>query len=605
MSNIRARLLLAALLAATGGSTAALADGQHGHSLEEDDHDDRAEGLEARRSAVLRHVWRDERARQDPVVRIKLLGINDFHGRLSPTLVAGRATGGAAVLHSYLDAAAAAAEDGALIIHAGDHVGASPPNSALLQDEPSIAFLNSLANEHCGYLGNLAKLPPLALTILQPRCNVIGTFGNHEFDEGIGEALRLIRGGNHASGPFLESPWKGARFPYVSSNVVWRQTGQPVLPPFTVKVVDGARIGVIGAVLKETPTIVTPAGVARLAFTDEANAINAAVRRLKALRVSTIVVTIHQGTTQPSYTGPTDTSIDNLTGPIVDIVSRLDDEVDVVISGHRHGFSNALVQNAHGAPILLTQAFSASTAYGDIDLAISRKSGDVVEKSASIVTTWADEGPGLSPNVETAALVAAADERVAPLVNRIVGTAATALTRVENAAGESTLGNLIADAQRVTTSAQFAFMNPGGIRADLDAGPITWGELFTIQPFANDLVSMDLSGAQIKQLLEQQWTATTQRILKTSGLTYTWDAARPIGDRVVEISGAGQPLDPAAVYRVTVNSFIAGGGDGFAVLPAGTNRVVGGVDLDALVEHIAALPQPIVVAVEGRIVKLN
>jgi 5'-nucleotidase len=605
MPNIRARLLLAVVLAAAG-STAAFADGQHGHSLEEDGHDDRAEGLEARRSAVLRQVWRDERARQDPVVRIKLLGINDFHGRLSPTLVAGRPTGGAAVLRSYLDAAAAAAEDGALIIHAGDHVGATPPNSALLQDEPSIAFLNSLANEHCSYLGKLAKLPPLVLTVLQPRCNVIGTFGNHEFDEGIGEALRLIRGGNHSNGPFLESPWKGARFPYVSANVLWRQTRQPVLPPFTVKIVDGARLGVIGAVLEETPTIVTPAGVAGLAFTDEANAINAAVRQLRALRVSTIVVTIHQGTTQPSYTGPTDTSIDNLTGPIVDIVSRLDDEVDVVISGHRHGFSNALVQNAHGAPILLTQAFSASTAYGDIDLAISRKSGDVVEKSASIVTTWADEGPGLSPNVETAALVAAADDRVAPLVNRLIGTASTALTRAETSAGESTLGNLIADAQRVTTGAQFAFMNPGGIRADLDAGPITWGELFTIQPFANDLVSMDLTGAQVKLLLEQQWTATTQRILKTSGLTYTWDAARPLGDRVVEIrDAADQPLDPGAVYRVTVNSFIAGGGDGFAVLPTGTNRVVGDVDLDALVEHIAALPQPIVAEIEGRIVRLN
>jgi 5'-nucleotidase len=265
-----------------------------------------------------------------------------------------------------------------------------------------------------------------------------------------------------------------------------------------------------------------------------------------------------------------------------------------------------LVQNAHGAPVLLTQAFSASTAYGDIDLAVSRKSGDVVEKSASIVTTWADEGSGLSPNSQVAAIVAAADERVAPLVNRIIGTAATALTRAENPAGESTLGNLIADAQRVTTNAQLAFMNPGGIRADLDAGEITWGELFTIQPFSNDLVSMDLTGAQIDQLLEQQWTATSQRILKTSGLTYTWDALRPVGDRVVEVRDAsGQLLTPAATYRVTVNSFIAGGGDGFTVLTSGTNRVVGSVDLDALVTYVAALPQPITVGIENRIVRLN
>jgi 5'-nucleotidase len=511
------------------------------------------------------------------------------------------------VLRSYLDAAAAAAEDGALIVHAGDHVGASPPNSALLQDEPAISFLNQLANDDCHYLGKLAKLPPLVLTVLQPLCNVTGTLGNHEFDDGISELLRLLHGGNYETGPFLESPWKGARFPYVSSNVLWEKTGQPVLPPFTVKFIDGIRIGIIGAVLEETPTIVTPTGVAGLRFVDEARAINAAVRQLKALRVSTIVVTIHQGIAQPSYTGPTDTTVQNLTGPIVDIVKQLDNDVDVVISGHRHGFTNALIPNVNGTQLLVTQAFSASTAYGDIDLAISRRNGDVVEKSASIVTTWADEGPGLSPNVQTAALVAAADSRVAPLVNRLIGVSAAPITRAENAAGESTLGNLIADAQRVRTGAMFAFMNPGGIRADLDAGEITWGELFTIQPFSNDLVSMDLTGAQIDTLLEQQWAGQpSARILKTSGLTYTWDAGRPVGDRVIEIRDAGgQVLGAAASYRVTVNSFIAAGGDNFVVLASGANRVVGPVDLAALVDYVGSLQQPINVALENRIVRLN
>jgi 5'-nucleotidase len=206
-----------------------------------------------------------------------------------------------------------------------------------------------------------------------------------------------------------------------------------------------------------------------------------------------------------------------------------------------------------------------------------------------------------------AELVAAADARVAPLVNQVVGVASTALTRTENAAGESALGNLIADAQRASGGDAFAFMNPGGIRNDLDAGEVTWGELFAIQPFANDLVSLDVTGAQIKQLLEQQWQGqTAPKILKTSGLTYTWDAARPIGDRVISmVDGAGVALIPTATYRATVNNFLAAGGDGFTVLTSGSNAVVGAVDLDALVDYIETLTQPFTAQVEGRILRVN
>lgn len=585
-------------LAAAATLTCAMPAAAHdpGHSLEADKFDERLEDAGARQRAAVRVHWRDERWKRDPVVRIKLLGINDFHGQLSPRTVGPRPAGGAAVLASYLEAASAAAQDGALIIHAGDHVGASPPNSALLQDEPAIGVLNLLTNDRCRSGKD------------QARCNIVGTPGNHEFDEGIGELLRLLEGGKHPNGPFLEPRWKGARFPYVSSNVVWAASGEHVLPPYVVqKLAGNVQVGVIGAVLKETPTIVTPTGVAGLKFLDEADSINAAVRKLRRQGVSTIVVTIHQGTFQTSYEGPTNPAAPALTGPIVDIVKRLDSEVDVVISGHAHGFTNALIPNNAGKQMLVTQAFSASTAYGDIDLAISRKSGDVVEKSAAIVTTWGDAGAGLSPDTKVAALVAAADERVAPLVTRVVGIAATALTRTENAAGESSLGNLIADAQRVVTGARFSFMNPGGIRNDLNAGEATWGELFAIQPFANDLVSMDLTGAQIDTLLEQQWSGLPNvRILKISGLRYTWDASRPIGDRVIQILAEdGTPIDPATTYRVTVNSFMAGGGDGFPVLPQGTNRVIGPVDLAALVQYVESLPQPFTAAIEGRITRLN
>jgi 5'-nucleotidase len=455
--------------------------------------------------------------------------------------------------------------------------------------------LLQLATRRCIPFGLQRKLPDFLEPYAQNRCNIVGTLGNHEFDEGATELLRLLTGGNHAKGPFLDEHWQGARFPYVSANVLNTKTGKTLLPPYTIKVANGIPIGVIGAVLKETPTIVTPSGVAGLQFVDEADAINAAVAQLKRQGVRTIIVTIHQGLRQaPTYEGPTNPDIQGLTGPIIDIVKRLHDEVDVVISGHAHGFTNARVANNNHKQILLTQAFSASTAYDDIDLSISRRSGDVVEKSAAVVTTWGDQGPGLNPDTEVAKIVAAADERVAPLVNRVIGVAQVAITPAENTAGESALGNLIADAQRASTGAQFAFMNPGGIRDTLNAGEVLWGELFAIQPFSNDLVSMDLTGAQIKLLLEQQWiNQTPQKILKTSGLTYTWDAARPIGDRVVEIKHAGgSALGAATVYRVTVNSFMALGGDNFVVLPSGTNRVVGAVDLDALVNYVARWHSP-------------
>ena len=596
------------LLSANAGAQHADA----GHSLEADQHDERAEGMQARAKASERVRWQDPAGRRDPQVSVKLLGINDFHGQLSPRTLgpptALRPVGGAAVLASYLQAAADQAEGAAFIIHAGDHVGASPPNSALLQDEPSIDVLNTLANKWCIPFGLQRKLPDFLEPYAQAKCNIVGTLGNHEFDEGATELLRLLTGGNHPKGPFLDAHWQGARFPYVSANVVKTSTGKTLLPPYTIKVANGIPIGVIGAVLKDTPTIVTPSGVAGLQFVDEADAINASVAQLKRQGVRTIVVTIHQGLRQaPTYEGPTNPDVQGLTGPIIDIVKRLSDEVDVVVSGHAHGFTNALVANNNGKQILLTQAFSASTAYDDIDLSISRKTGDVVEKSAAIVTTWGDQGVGLNPDATVAKIVGAADERVAPLVNRLVGVAQVAITRTENTAGESTLGNLIADAQRASAGAQFAFMNPGGIRDDLNAGEVLWGELFAIQPFSNDVVAMDVTGAQIKTLLEQQWiNQNPAKILKVSGLKFTWDANLPIGSRVVDIrDGSGTPLDPNATYRVAVNSFLAGGGDNFLVLASGTNRVVGAVDLDALVNYVESLQQPFTAQIEERIKRLN
>jgi 5'-nucleotidase len=590
------RLALRGLLAgcvvsclATGQALAHGGDDACGGSIE-----DELRPIIREASSALRVSWRAAHAwGKHGTTRVQILGINDFHGRLTTGLKVGaRPVGGAAVLASYLRNEQAAFTGDTFIVHAGDQVGASPPESALLQDEPAIEWLNMLTNKSCKVLhGILAQ------------CNVIGTLGNHELDEGSNEALRLIYGGKHARGPFLSDPYPGAQFPYISSNVLSDgKHPHELLPPFVVRFAGGEPIAFIGAVLEAAPTIISADGVKGLKFVDEADAINKQVKFLKAIGINAIVVLLHQGGPEASYTGPTKSDATGPTGDIVDVVSRLDSAVDVVVSGHSHTFTNALMQNSEGHPILITQAFSSGTAYGDIELTIDHQTHDIVEKSAQIVTTFGDAGPGLTPAQDVAELVQRASDRVAPLVNRVVGESSVAITRTPSASGETNMGNLIADAQRAAMNAQIALMNPGGIRADLDVGPVTWGELFTIQPFGNTLVKLDLTGAQLKATLEQMWSNPTQpRILQVSGIKFSYQASAAPGSRILSLEVNGAALDASATYSVVANSFLAGGGDGFTTLASGTNRVIGPVDLDALVDHVSAQTSALAPAVEGRI----
>ena len=529
-------------------------------------------------------------------VPVQILAINDFHGQLTAgKKVSGRPVGSAPVLASYLREASKGMEDHTIIVHAGDLVGASPPQSALLQDEPTIMFFNMLGNTFC-----------TARWRMHPHNNLVGIPGNHEFDEGKEELLRLVYGGTHENGPFLEDPYNGADFPFVCANVVYSKSRRPYLTPLVIKNIMGMHIAFIGAVLKDTPTIVTPSGVAELLFLDEADSINAYVKILKRYGIRAIVAVIHEGTTQASYIGATDPLSEPNNGPILDIVDRLDGEVDIVLSGHRHSFTNAIVSARDGRGVLVTQAWSAGSAYADIDLEIDRRLSDIVWKKAEIVTTWADEGFGLTPDTEVAALVTAAEDKVQPLISQVIGTAAGDIVRTQNAAGESALGNLIADAQRAFYVSDFAFMNQGGIRADISAGEVTWGELYSVQPFNNYLVRMELTGQQIYDLLNQQWFEQPYpRILQVSGVSYTWDNALPEHNRIVEVRKDGMPIGLETVYTVTVNSFLADGGDKFSVLTQGSNRVVGPIDLDALVDHVKGLSQPFRASIEGRIQRLN
>lgn len=512
-------------------------------------------------------VWAaggDEAARFHPkrYVDVQILGINDFHGQLNVTQqVEGKPVGRADYLAAHLKRRAAENKN-TLIVHAGDMVGASAPISALLQDEPTIEFLNRIGVD-------------------------VGTVGNHEFDEGVEEMLRLIRGGSHPdTGDFA-----GADFPYVVANVVDKETQKPILPPYVVKRVKGIPIGFVGVVLTETPHLVDPSGVDSVRFIDETEAINRAVKKLKKKGVRAIVVLAH-------VPGSSDLDGSAATGEIVEVAEAVDDEVDVIFAAHSHQHMNAVVDDK-----LLVQAYSSGTALADVDVVIDRRTKDIVRKQAEIVTVWQE---GIRPDPEIREMIEYYEEKTAPIIDKVVGTAAKTLRRTQNESGESELGNLIADAQRAAMGTNFAFMNPGGIRADIEQGEVTWGELFTVQPFGNHLVKMRLTGEQIQRLLNQQWQPSNTLFLQISGLRYTWDDTRPTGDKVVEIFlPDGTRLDPEETYTVTTNSFLAEGGDNFTVFTEGTDREVGPADLDALIDYIRQLPQPFSAEIEGRIQKLR
>ena len=286
-----------------------------------------------------------------------------------------------------------------LIVHAGDLVGASPPISRLLADEPAMEVLNLIAGPHCGF-GVATHFFSATARLRNNSCNVVGTLGNHEFDRGPEELLRLLDGGTAAAGPFLEHPYRGVRVPYVCANVFDRRTGRTLLPPYTVARVGGVWVGVIGAVVRSTPSLVQAWAVESLEFRDEADAINLAAAELTRHGIHTIVVLIHQGVipvgSGPGLpTGAEGEASTEWHGLLSGIVARLDPAVDVVVSGHTHSFTNALLPNALGQPVLVTQAYSYGLAYDDIDLDIEMRSGRVLRKSALVVPTWSDAGPGM------------------------------------------------------------------------------------------------------------------------------------------------------------------------------------------------------------------
>jgi 5'-nucleotidase len=526
-------------------------------------------------------------------VELRILAINDFHGNLRPP-PGGIRINDPADKTGKIAVPAGGAEHMATLVNelregrknhifvaAGDLIGASPFLSAMFHDEPTIESLSMMGLD-------------------------VTSVGNHEFDEGKDELLRMQNGGCHpqdgCQGPH---PFAGARFRYLAASTFENSTGKTVLPPYAIRQFDGIPVAFIGLTLKGTPGLVAPLGIAGLEFRDEAGTVNALVPELKALGVEAIVVLIHEG----GFPAGDYNECPGISGPVVDIVKKFDRAVDLVISGHTH---QAYVCEIDGR--LVTSADKYGTIITAIDVRLDPATHDVISAHADNVIVRSGV---LAKDPEQTALLEAYDKVAGPLANRVAGSVTASLSRMPNDAGESVLGDIIADAQLAATRAEtdggavVAFTNPGGIRSDIAKKPdgtVTYADVFATQPFRNQLVTLTLTGAQIKTMLEQQWLDPARpRILQVSkGFSYTWDGARPFGERVVAGSMAlnGRPVDPATTWRVTVNGFLAVGGDGFTVLKTGTAARIGIYDVDALYAWFQA-NSPLSPAAPGRIMRVN
>jgi len=557
-------------------------------------------------------------------IDIQILSFNDFHGNLetpsgssarvvtghfvdtadtdkdgnvTEILESGPNAGGVEYLATHLKEARVGHEN-TVTVAAGDLVGATPLLSAAFHDEPSIEAMNELGLD-------------------------VAAVGNHEFDEGYRELQRLDAGGCIDDGDGLnnqnscpDGSFAGASFPYLAANVVETATGKPILPAYTIKKFNGAKVAFIGMTLEGTPSIVTAAGVAGLSFKDEADTANALVPVLKAQGVNAIVVLLHEGGnlsrmpwTDPATGVTSQVSADydyvcgrggTLSGPLLDINSRLDPAIDMIVSGHTHQPYVCALPDKANKPRLVTSASSFGRLYTETNVKYDRRTSDIIRPTMAdsvnrIVSRDVPKDAG-----ETA-LIAKYKTLVAAIANKVIGqVAGSSVSRTANDAGESPLGDLIADAQLADPSTippggvapVVSFMNAGGIRADLQensAGDVTYEAAFTVQPFNNYLVSLSLTGQQLVAVLNQQFAnsagaPTRPYVLATSaGLTYTHNRVSVSNVRI-----NGVPVDPAATYRVVTNNFLADGGDGFPAFRDGTGKYFGGLDIDAFANYLTA-----------------
>ena len=524
--------------------------------------------------------------RVSPTVDLTILAINDFHGNLEApgdgSSIPGASdadkaarVGGAANMATLVRALRAKHRN-SIFVAAGDLIGASPLLSGLYHDEPTVEALSLMGLE-------------------------VSAVGNHEFDKGVTELLRMQNGGCHpVDGCRGPHPFTGAKYRYLAASTIDTKTGKPLFMPYVVKRFDGIPVAFIGLALKGVPEIVLPAGIAGYEFRDEADTVNALVPKLRAKGINAIVVLIHEGGTP---TGGYN-ECPGIAGPIVDIVKRFDKQVDLVVSGHTHQAYNCIIDGR-----LVTSAHRYGTMLTEIDAKLSRRTRDFVSLKANNVIIRDDL---FAADPAQTKLIAQYEAVAGPIEHRVVGSVTAPIKNDPAAGGETVLGDLIADAKLAAAKnegAQIALMNIGGIRTDIaKTGDVTYADLFAVLPFGNTAMTLTLTGAQIKTMLELQWVNPARpRILQVSkGFSYTWDASKPLGERVMTESMMldGQPIMPTGTYRVAVSDFLANGGDGQSVLKEGTDRVTGGPDLDAVVAYVGA-HSPLTPPPAGRIKRLN
>ena len=523
------------------------------------------------------------------LIELQILAFNDYHGHVRSN-EAGTVDGAAAGGGEYLAAKLNELREGnkfSLTVAAGDLIGGSTAFSGLFHDEPSVESLNAMHLD-------------------------ISSVGNHEFDEGVTELLRMQDGGCHpVDGCYFPGlPFAGADFQWLSANVVHQETGETPLPPYWIRKFESVKVGFIGMTLEATDTLVAAAGIQGWDFLDEAETANALVPILKAQGVDAIVVLLHEGGSQTPPPGAVDACV-GISGPIVAINDALDPAIDVLITGHTHLPYNCLLPDAAGNPRIVTSAYSYGRVVSEFDLVLDKRTNDI-RRDLSTATNHTVIQSELSPDPAVTEVI----EKWTPLYdaagNTPVGTITADINRGGNPPGsnrgvESAAGNLVADAQLWATSsngAQIAFMNPGGVRSDLKYaqsadegdGVVTFGEAFTFQPFGNTLITFPMTGAQIISVLEEQCQPSfSSRPFLHLGVSdgFTYDLSITIVSGVctsVTISNVmlnGAPLDPSATYMVTVNSFLADGGDNFTTFGSiAAPRLDGGNDLLALINYL-------------------
>ncbi|MDT0267555.1 bifunctional metallophosphatase/5'-nucleotidase [Streptomyces sp. DSM 44915] len=530
-------------------------------------------------------------------VDLQVLALNDLHGALEPPtgsngeLLHEHEDGSTEVIEAggveYLAGALAEAREGerrSVTVAAGDLVGATPLLSGLFHDEPTIEALNELGMDVAGV-------------------------GNHEFDEGYAELVRLQEGGCHPEdGCYVEGrEFAGADFPYLAANVVDEDTGRPILAPYTVQNLRGVKVGFIGVTLEGTADIVTQEGIEGLEFLDEVETINHYTEVLERRGVNAVIALVHEGgyPASEAYNHDCDAAGGGLSGPIVEIAERTHAGVDALITGHTHEPYVCTVPDPDGNDRLVTSAASNGRLFTELSMSYDRRAQDIVRTSVTGSNVVVDRDR--EPATELTELLDFWRELAAPVANAPIGWISGDIPGRDAGTHEFPAGDLIADAQlaharALDESADLALMNAGGVRADLTYaasgdegdGVVTYGEGFTVQPFSNTVNLLDYTGEQLLAVLTEQVTGeneATPKILQPSdGFSYTLDLTATGADRIVadSVTVNGEPLDLSATYRVAVNSFLAGGGDGFPTLGEGANPVVGNDDMAVLADYLTA-----------------